>query len=105
MNKYLLGLLQGNVAIKVRDFKDFAVFKRALKKIGMLDELITTKERNNFNWWKDLAYINQRLGFYYGQALIFDYQQGKGFGFDWNEKKAIEWWGKENIINAYLLED
>lgn len=105
MNKNLLRLIQGSVTIRVRDFKDFAKLKRALEKIDMLDELVRKPEMAKIDYWRNLAYINQRLGVYYGQPLYFEYQPEKGFTFDWNEKRIQEWWGKENIVNAYLLEE
>lgn len=104
MNKYLLHLIQGSVVIRVRDFKDYAALKRALKSIDMLDDLVRKPEMNNFDYWKELASINSpRLGLYYGQPLYFEYQPEKGFTFGWDEKRTTNWWGEENIINAKLL--
>lgn len=108
MNKYLLRLIQGSVVIRVRDFKDFAKLKRALEKIDMLDELVRKPEMAKIDYWRELASlpINQRLGRYLGfEPLYFEYQPEKGFTFSWDEKSLINWWGKENIINAYLLEE
>lgn len=97
----ILEFLQGIKVITVHDPHDFKLLKDELNSMGLLDMLVRKKEQNNLMYWRELASINQRLGIYYGQSLIFECQPGKGITFSWDMKKAEEWWGKENIVRLF----
>lgn len=100
LDNRFIDFVNNSFVVKVRDYKDFSIFKKWLEKNNILDELVEKKEQNNFNYWRNLASIN--YGTWY-EPILFEYQYGKGFTFSVDEKASIEWYGKENVILATKL--
>jgi len=102
--------LQSDVVIKVSNTTDYKLFKKILEHLNIH---INYKEDDTrykkLSYFRNLAIINAQFNGeqpYMSGPLFFEFNNGKGICFDWNEKRVKDYWCEDyQIVRPRVIFD